>query len=407
MLLLFLFSALSIFGGYQEIVHNSLDRISEPFAFNVVSWEAKALLSEAVQQLSWAVQSKTINEAQEKDLVRRYEGLRLDVASLRRQTALLPTTDDAAEERNSLSQELSQKLKERESIRGRVETLIGDRAARALRSEGILSCISNDSGLCSLFPPVTFQLTTPPSVFIVSPRDRVSLIRLDVLGPGMSPSEIESVESKAEELGWSALVEPTGGYSTYPTIIPEDAALDFIVSTVVHEWMHGYLFFRPLGHNYFNSVEMRTINETVADLIGVEIGRKILNTYRSDEAPNPNRQENGGSSSWAAVDFNFRTEMRETRLNVDRLLAEGKINEAELYMEQQRRFLAQHGYYIRKLNQAYFAFHGVYADSPGSVSPIGGYLQKLREDSASLKDFVRKLEHVSNYQELLELVGAD
>lgn len=404
MLLLFVFSILSIFNSYQEISASSLDKIVAPFAFNIVSWEAKALLSEGGQQIYWTVRSKTISEGQERDLVRSYEKIRLDVASLRRQMALLPTTDDAAEERAGFSEELSQRLDEREDLRGRVELLIADRASKALRDEGILYCIPGDSGLCTLFPPVTFQLTTPPSVFVVSPRNKINLAKLEVLEPGLSPSQIESMESKAEELGLSALVEPTGGYSTYPTIIPDDASLDFIISTVVHEWMHGYLFFRPLGHNYFNSVEMRSINETVADLVSVEIGRKIANVYRSEEASNAGRQEGGEPANWVSPDFNFRVEMRETRLNVDTLLAEGKTTEAELYMEQQRRFLAQHGYYIRKLNQAYFAFHGVYADSPGSVNPIGGHLQKLREDSASLKDFVRKVENVSSYEEFLKVV---
>ena len=81
--------------------------------------------------------------------------------------------------------------------------------------------------------------------------------------------------------------------------------------------------------------------------------------------------------------------MRATRLRVDELLASGMIDKAEAYMEERRQFLADNGYYIRKLNQAYFAFHGSYADSAASVSPIHGQLEAVRQASDSLGEFVR------------------
>ena len=48
--------------------------------------------------------------------------------------------------------------------------------------------------------------------------------------------------------------------------------------------------------------------------------------------------------------------MHLTRLEVDRLLAEGKINEAESYMESRRIFFWENGYLIRRLNQAILLF---------------------------------------------------
>jgi len=50
--------------------------------------------------------------------------------------------------------------------------------------------------------------------------------------------------------------------------------------------------------------------------------------------------------------------MRSIRLAVDDYLRGAKSKPAEQYMEQQRQALAAQGYYIRKLNQAYFAFYG-------------------------------------------------
>ena len=80
--------------------------------------------------------------------------------------------------------------------------------------------------------------------------------------------------------------------------------------------------------------------------------------------------------------------MRALRLEVDDLLAAGRVDEAEALMEQKRLFFAENGVYIRKINQAYFAFHGSYADSAGSIDPIGPKLQELRERSDSLESFI-------------------
>ncbi|MEK7874391.1 MAG: hypothetical protein AAB502_11120, partial [Chloroflexota bacterium] len=97
-----------------------------------------------------------------------------------------------------------------------------------------------------------------------------------------------------------------------------------------------------------------------------------------------------------------------TRLQADTLLAQGKVDDAERYMEERRQFLAEHGYYLRKLNQAYFAFHGTYGGSAASVSPIGGQIAALRARSASLAEFLRAIASVGSvddYNRLLIRMG--
>jgi hypothetical protein len=83
--------------------------------------------------------------------------------------------------------------------------------------------------------------------------------------------------------------------------------------------------------------------------------------------------------------FSFRTTMRTTRLKVDKLLAAGKVDEAERYMESQRLLFVQNGYPLRRLNQAYFAFHGSYGSSAAASSPIGPKLAALREGLSKLE----------------------
>ena len=69
-------------------------------------------------------------------------------------------------------------------------------------------------------------------------------------------------------------------------------------------------------------------------------------------------------------------------------------------MEEKRQYLASQGYYIRKLNQAYFAFYGAYSDKPAFISPIGLELKELRNRSASLKDFLNTVATMKSRQDL-------
>ena len=109
-----------------------------------------------------------------------------------------------------------------------------------------------------------------------------------------------------------------------------------------------------------------------------------------------------------AAPFDYRAEMHKTRLRADELLAEGKIEEAENYMEERRKFMWENGYPIRKLNQAYFAFYGAYADVPGGAAgtdPVGPAVRALREQSDSLADFVHTIMMLDSFEKLDEMVG--
>jgi hypothetical protein len=90
------------------------------------------------------------------------------------------------------------------------------------------------------------------------------------------------------------------------------------------------------------------------------------------------------------------------------LLAAGKIDEAESYMEQRRQLFVQNGYTIRKLNQAYFAFYGAYADVPGGAAgedPVGPAVRALRAHSKSLADFINRIAWMTSFDELKKAVG--
>ncbi|HXF86485.1 MAG TPA: hypothetical protein VNK49_13970 [Anaerolineales bacterium] len=261
-------------------------------------------------------------------------------------------------------------------------------------------------------PPVLYHSSPTPLALIVSPRHVIQQIANISILPTLTLDEQIALEDKvARSLNVSTLVVPVGGVGTYPTMVMETTNLPWMLETIVHEWVHNYLNIRPLGLHYNASPELRTMNETTASIAGSEVGQYILIAYYPElYASSPSRSLislNVSPLPSNRLDdpppFDFRAEMHETRVTADKLLAEGKIEEAEAYMEQRRLLFWQHGYLLRKLNQAYFAFHGAYADVPGGAAgedPVGPAVRALRAQSASLADFINTIAWMTSFEEL-------
>jgi hypothetical protein len=267
-------------------------------------------------------------------------------------------------------------------------------------------------------PPLMYHVTPLPLALIVSPRE---VIRQDAdisILPDLTLDEIVHLEEAvAAGLNVSTLVVPVGGIGVYPTMVSRTTNLNWLVETVAHEWIHNTLTLRPAGALYFSSPEMRTINETAANIAGKEIGAQVIDRFYPEFKPRPPRpipyrELHPEAQPYEVPEpaFDYRAEMHETRITADALLAEGKIEEAEAYMEARRQFFWEHGYPIRKLNQAYFAFYGAYADQPGGaagVDPIGAAVRRLRTQSSSLASFINRLAWVTSYESLLRMTGTD
>ena len=142
------------------------------------------------------------------------------------------------------------------------------------------------------------------------------------------------------------------------------------------------------------------MNESLAGIVASEIGDQVYNKYYASYFSNSNPPPSGEST---APSFDFNAAMRQIRQNVDTYLANGQIDQAEQYMNEQRDYLQTQGYYIRKLNQAYFAFYGTYADTPAYSNPIGTTIQNIRDKSSSLKDFLKNVANVTSVQGLDKL----
>lgn len=254
-----------------------------------------------------------------------------------------------------------------------------------------------------IFPPVDFAMDSLPTLLVTSPRDRIQRLPDVLLIPHITLREREALEEAiARQENLSALVEGLGGISTYPAIVNSTGLRDVLV-TASHEWLHNYLFFRPLGQNYQKDSEMSTLNETTANIFGEELGN-LAYARLTGETPPARSTGTGVPETCPEDQFCFQREMRQTRAHAELLLAQGKVEEAEAYMEERRLVFVENGYLIRKLNQAYFAFHGTYADSPASISPIYQQLLEVRQASPSLGAFIHQVESISSYDEFADLL---
>lgn len=373
--------------------------ITKPYRFDFVKWEFHAF-GEEIGKLFGRKQGSSGGDIAE---VTRYFSNVARIIKLESEIAAIKAGNrpgDLAALEDELSRLQEQNAEAVDTVERRLEAQIRE----ALSQQGIFNPIDRYVGIKVGFPPVNFKLGKPPHLLVISPRDRIESMREVALLLEMNQEDMESLEAEVDKLGVSSLVVGLGGMATYPSHVTDRADLRFILNTASEEWVHQYLAFKPLGFRYVldlvgirRDYEIATMNETLAGMVSKEIGAIIYEKYY---APG----ETGAEPEAAESGFDFNKEMREIRRTVDNYLARGEIEPAEEFMEAKRQYLAENGYYIRKLNQAYFAFHGTYADKPTSISPIGVEMKQLRSQSHSLKDFLETAAAMTSRQELTESV---
>jgi hypothetical protein len=306
-----------------------------------------------------------------------------------------PSEQDAAK----LSAYFGAAPDQRAALRSTAEAAIERRIADAYVRDG--AARSAPPLLGRLFPPVLTALTPSPNVLIVSPRSAIRVVQSELLAPDLSVSQMDQLERDADTNDVSTLVVPAGGIATYPSMVVESSSPRQVLSSAAHEWVHQYLIFYPLGQGYWQSQETREINETSAEMIGDELGAQVAGELGlAEPAPPPARG--------TAPPFDLRAFMSQTRQVTDRLLAGGQIERAERYMDRRRDELQQHGYYIRKLNQAYFAFYGSYTESVAAspTNPLPDLVRALRQQSPTVGAFLVRMRDITTVDGLRAAVQA-
>jgi hypothetical protein len=368
---------------------------------DLVQWEITHFMDKWVRKAANFVLLRSTNAEEPRDAIIEFFALRDEKRGA--EAALLRTLAAPADARSTTPKQAQQTLDEVTDRRGDLSAKVEE----AL--EGAISGVLSDLGIIDAFgpvrwPPVDFTFEDRGLVLVRSPRDRIDRLDDLLLDPGVSLLDQEEIEEEIETLDdtISAVVVRVGGVATYPAQVSPNLSLHGTLALASHEWLHHWLYFRPLGRGWFDGGEIRSINETLANIFGKEVGDLALERLTGqvfERAPWVPPTVHSRAEPPEDV-FDFRREMRQTRVELESLLDAGEVDEAEAFLERRRLEFVANGFNIRKLNNAWFAFNGTYADSPGSISPIEGQLRTVRADSASLSEFLDRLSGITEPGEL-------
>lgn len=379
--------------------------IIRQYEFDFLGWSGHAILDK-VSAFSINTNNQ-LNSDQKNGVVIDYLHLIRQVSEAENQMELYlsnPEFTGFDNEKEKMLGEVSNYRDRLAEIQPLAEQILQDQITETIQELGI-------SRFFIFFPPLLFKTTPLPEQLIISPRDQIRQDASISLSPNILIEEINQIERLMEsEFDISALIVPLGGIGTYPSMVIRTDDLEYLIETAAHEWVHNYLAFYPLGLNYSSSPELQTINETVASIAGVEISRKLIQMFFGDLLNGQHKNnfqinyfKNDMPQLSPDEQFDFRFEMYQTRKQVDQYLAKGLIHLAEEYMENRRKYFWDNEYYIRRLNQAYFAFYGAYSDEPYSaagVDPVGAAVRDLRARSTSLADFLHTIRWISSIHDL-------
>lgn len=409
-ILLFILAALT---GYSNpSLTNPIEKVrayTRSLEFDYVEWMANA----AVLKLRAASVSLpyTLGHEEQKQIVMEY--FRNTQAILEKEYQLSQIYADASvTDKETATQPVRDSLTElyarQNQIAPLAEAVLQDQVTQVLVENGLTAAGQP-------IPNVWYHSTPLPMALIVSPRERIEQMANISVSTNITVDEQVKLEDEvAQGLNVSSLVVQIGGVGVYPTMVARTTNMPWVLNTIAHEWIHNYLTLRPLGMLYGETPELRTMNETTASIAGDEIGELVIEKFYPELKPAASLPDlklvslsfdRPDPGTLTRPPFDFRAQMHETRINADALLAEGKIEEAEAYMEARRQIFLRNGYLLRKINQAYFAFHGAYADVPGGAAgedPVGPAVRELRARSDSLADFINTMAWMWSFEQLQE-----
>ncbi len=254
-----------------------------------------------------------------------------------------------------------------------------------------------------VFPLPEFTLGSSPKLLLLSPRNKIERLDELLLINDLSDDEIVSLETEIElNTNYSAIIINIGGIAAYPSIIKSSESQINILKTASHEWLHQYLIMFPLGRAYFKDENLRTVNETLANIFSEQIVKEGCNE-RYEYFLKDCHKSNG--IELVKNKFDYRDFMKNLRIQVDKLLIKGDLREAEILMKESSGTLRSKGFNIRRINQAWFAFHGSYADAPGSLSNVDKDLENFINSKGSIGLAIKDLRKIKNYNHYNKLLG--
>ncbi len=384
--LIILISIIFVLSGCKNDIFDK--SLKEKEVFSILKYEITTIGSKYFYSFK-SIFSKDNKEYAKNSLIQ-FKSLTKKIYALEKE----PTSTVRSKQKNieQLEKELTTLRKKRNSILLKIEKDIQKIVRNQIKAEGI-----DTKGF--VFPPVSIKIFDPPLLLVTSPRNLISREKEILLDSSMKNSRKNIIEQKIlDEENLSAVILEIGGLASYPSMIKPNTNFERLFELTAHEWLHQYLIFYPLGRSIFKNNEMNEINETLANIFGKEISKKICANELYEIYC-----ENSELTTTTNKNFDYDFFMKETRKTVDLLLKNNNISKAEKYMEERRKNLENEGILIRKINQAWFAFHGTYTDSPTSVSPVFSILKKIQEDTENMKEFIDILKNIDSYQQFLTI----
>ena len=383
---------------------SELRRIAGPYAQDLVRWELTHALDKWVHLASVTLLRRSADEDEQRARVSKFFALGDD---LRRVDAELESALAAAGDGPRAPEAIAADAEKLDARRAEIQAAVEETL------EAAITDVVDELGIIRRvgpvrWPPVDFTFERPALMLVRSPRD--AIVRLDdvLLEPDASlldQVELEdAVEAGRDEV--SALVVSLGGLGTYPAQVKPTESLHTTLFLASHEWLHHWLFFRPLGRRWPPPGELLSINETVANIAAEEIGDLALERLTGQAFDREPWRPRERRAEPPADVFDSDREMRITRLRLDELLADGQVEEAEAYLEERRLAFVANGHELRKLNTAWFAFRGTYANSPAAASPIEAQLRAVRAAAADLGAFLDRISAVVEVGELEAMARA-
>ena len=366
-----------------------IEKITFENSFSLINWEIKNIFPKWIYLVKTFIQNDQPEPTETIKLLQKY-------LSLTKQKNLyknrLDTEVLSIDQKKIIKNNLTSTINEMNKLKPVVEELSEKAMTETIKINGLKTKLN------TIFPPVDISLEPPPLILVVSPRNTIQIEKTIFLSPDLLPAKKNSIENEIlKKNNKSAYISNLSGLSTYPTLISNEYNSLDILSTTAHEWLHLYWFFKPFGKNIFKSNEMRTLNETAADIAGRELG---LQTYMRLNSNSKSLIKSNPSNSNRYPQFT--KHMRETGTEVEKLLLNNQIADAERYMQKRWWELSLAGYNIRKINQAYFALYGIYAESAGSISPIGKQLREFRDFFGTTGEFIEEIAQISSYTQFLK-----
>jgi len=366
--------------------------------FDIVRWQLQANAEDFAEFATFWWSPERMDPAEERETVLRYFALHETISEFEQRSRVPAGTLRSQQETLAAAeaQLLARARAEQKELERDAERILSRQVSELYQELGL--AIPWYQRLWHAMQSSEFRFEPKLQQVVVAERDAIVIIEKHKLQPDLTDAERDALEQEIDERGYSALVVGLGGTSTSPSIVVP-RSLRGTLRTVAHEKFHIWLATYPLGPA--NSAESKIIEETAASIVGDTIGDllycRIYDASACEQKPESSASE--PDPNW----FDVRPELRETLLTTEQMLAEGNIEEAETYMEARRVWMCEQGYCERKINQAYFAFYGQYADNAAFADANGGLgqnVQDLWDQRASIREFFETIREIVSREAL-------